>query len=316
MLTVQPYEEFIKKYMFIRRLQYHVKENIEGSMSKIYIVQHKQTKKICVCKRVTKYRYNENEWKYPALINSPRVMQYLGVYNRNNEYYYLISNYFEDNDLFSCIEDIDFTEHTLRPYIREICLCIKEIHDRDIIHLDVKTENFIVRQRKPVLQLSLIDFGFAQAASQTKLEKAKGTEMYCAPEIFKDFICSKASDIFSIGMIIVLLLRSDIADMRDETDDIRKIVRAFSNEVSSSLKELVEHVLCKNPKDRWTIDQILNSKWLTESTSESNIVSSESDSHRSDSDYSESDNESRSSENESIQRESDTKSKRLKKTSG
>lgn len=280
MLNVQPYDEFTKKYTFLRRLQYHVQNNIEGSMSKIYIVQHKQSKKICVCKRVTKNRYNENEWKYPTLINSPRVMQYLGVYHRNNEYYYLISDYFEDNDLFSCIENIDFTEHSLRPYIREICSCIKEIHDRDILHLDIKTENFIVRQRKPTLQLALIDFGFAQPASQTRLEKAKGTEVYCAPEIFDQYTCSKASDIFSLGMIIVVLLKPDLADFREEhRDDLPRLIKHFTKDTSPALTDLIRNVLCKNPKDRWTIDQVINSRWMTSSTSESKLESdSESDS--------------------------------------
>ena len=61
---------------------------------------------------------------------------------------------------------------------------IKICHDNNIIHLDIKMENYLVLGKNP-LKVVLIDFGFAIDASVTSLKEILGTDLYIAPEVEK-----------------------------------------------------------------------------------------------------------------------------------
>lgn len=70
-----------------------------------------------------------------------------------------------------------------------------EMHRRGVIHRDLKPESYVFRNNNP----RLIDFGFATRAPSKKDEDC-GTEGYMAPEVLKDNIWTKASDVWAFGV--------------------------------------------------------------------------------------------------------------------
>jgi serine/threonine protein kinase len=91
---------------------------------------------------------------------------------------------------------------------------IKKIHDLDIVHLDIKPENIMIKKinYKPVI----IDFGFACSVKEgdtqyrCKIPFMKGTYDYAAPEIlygetataFRSLQDIKKVDIYALGVMI------------------------------------------------------------------------------------------------------------------
>lgn len=76
----------------------------------------------------------------------------------------------------------------------------------DIIHRDLKPYNILVDQ---YLFPKICDFGLSKkihnnfnSISIDSIKGFKGTPVYSAPEIFDNFAYSKASDVFSFGMIL------------------------------------------------------------------------------------------------------------------
>ena len=65
--------------------------------------------------------------------------------------------------------------------------CIKQVHNNQFVHLDIKFENFIV-YKKP-FHLKLIDFGTSHPlkVGVAKLQTIAGTIGYTAPELFKGY---------------------------------------------------------------------------------------------------------------------------------
>jgi NIMA (never in mitosis gene a)-related kinase len=67
----------------------------------------------------------------------------------------------------------------------QICLAIKHIHDKKILHRDLKSQNVFLTKNGLV---KLGDFGIAKCLNYT-LEKAKtvvGTPYYLSPEIVEN----------------------------------------------------------------------------------------------------------------------------------
>lgn len=72
-------------------------------------------------------------------------------------------------------------EHVLN-WFTQICLALKHVHDRKILHRDLKSQNIFLTEKG---MIKLGDFGIARVLSETK-SKAKtvvGTPYYLSPEI-------------------------------------------------------------------------------------------------------------------------------------
>ena len=82
-----------------------------------------------------------------------------------------------------------------------MCLAIKHIHDRKILHRDIKSHNFFLTKKGMV---KLGDFGIARVLSNTR-SKAKtvvGSPSYLSPEIISNEAYSFKSDIWSLGIVL------------------------------------------------------------------------------------------------------------------
>lgn len=84
----------------------------------------------------------------------------------------------------------------------ELLDALEFIHDRQVVHNDLKLENIIITANGH--SLKLIDFGYAD--SDANLEKATGgTKAFAAPELLQQEKTDCSSDIYSLGFIIKAL---------------------------------------------------------------------------------------------------------------
>lgn len=80
-------------------------------------------------------------------------------------------------------------------------MAIKHIHDRKILHRDLKSQNVFLTERG---EIKLGDFGIAKCLKNT-IEVAKtvvGTPYYFSPEIIQNKPYSFKSDIWSLGILL------------------------------------------------------------------------------------------------------------------
>ena len=78
---------------------------------------------------------------------------------------------------------------------------MKHVHDRKILHRDLKSQNIFLTKRDFV---KLGDFGIARVLSNTKsaAKTVVGTPYYLSPEIIESQPYSFKSDIWSLGVLL------------------------------------------------------------------------------------------------------------------
>lgn len=83
----------------------------------------------------------------------------------------------------------------------QICLALKHVHNNNILHRDLKSQNIFLTS-KAIVKLG--DFGIAKVLDATD-DQAKtqiGTPYYLSPEICESKPYGRASDVWSLGVVL------------------------------------------------------------------------------------------------------------------
>jgi serine/threonine protein kinase len=258
-LTLKYYKHPDVKYKFIRKLG-------DGSASKIYISENKETGEKVIIKCINK----KDEWKseYNVLntlkdLNSNRLLKLLDVYE-TYRFVYIVTEFYDGKDLFDHIDlNVPYPENFAKQMIKEMAVCIKKCHDINIAHLDIKCENYMVDKMTPNPKFILIDFGHAEKIDNTikKGYSKYGTSFYLCPEGY-DKIFSKKSDIWSLGICTHLILSGDYPFNGDSTEYFRSGKLNIDKSLSNSAIKFIIRCLEFDPKDRYTIDEVIESSYL------------------------------------------------------
>ena len=149
-------------------------------------------------------------------------------------------------------------------------------HNAGVAHRDIKPQNLLLDSR---FNIKLTDFGlskvFESDADAIMKTTYVGTRGYQAPELLLDKPYDLACDIFSMGVVLFILITGyppfEQAHYSDrwfrpiEKGDYAKFWKyhagcSISND--AKCKELLEKMLCFNPKERITIAQIKKHPWF------------------------------------------------------
>ena len=154
-----------------------------------------------------------------------------------------------------------FPEDKILDWFTQVCLAIKHIHDRKILHRDIKSQNiFLMKDGK----VKLGDFGIAKCLDQT-IDKAKtyvGTPYYLSPEIINSQPYGFQSDIWSLGVLLYEMCSLKMPfDASNLPQLYMKIINCnyqpLNNKYSDELKNLIRDMLNETSCKRPTISKIL-----------------------------------------------------------
>uniref|UniRef100_A0A2N9I832 Protein kinase domain-containing protein n=1 Tax=Fagus sylvatica TaxID=28930 RepID=A0A2N9I832_FAGSY len=94
-------------------------------------------------------------------------------------------------------------------YTRQILHGLKYLHDRNVVHRDIKCANILVDANGSV---KLADFGLAKATKLNDVQSCKGTAFWMAPEVVnrKNHGYGLPADIWSLGCTVLEMLTREI----------------------------------------------------------------------------------------------------------
>ena len=245
----------------------------EGSFGKAYLCKNESNNNIYVIKQIVIEDMNQkekdnvyNEAQILGKLDHPNIIKLFEVFDSKKPKHTLniVTEYADGGDLSEKIKSQNkkpFTEPEILNYFTQICLALKHIHEKKIIHRDLKSANIFL-MKSGLIKLG--DFGIAKGFQNT-IDKAKtfvGTPYYLSPEIFENKPYDSKSDIWSLGVLLYEMMTFKMPFSASSFPVLSvKIMRGKypppPQIYSKDLRDIVSNCLMINPIKRPTIQQIL-----------------------------------------------------------
>jgi serine/threonine protein kinase len=140
-----------------------------------------------------------------ADIDNPHVVKTYG-HGFNDDYAYLVMEYFENGDLDHYMER-GISERSALICLKQIALALDVVHAAGVVHRDIKPHNVMLRGNSTV---ALTDFGVAKLMRQdlnlTRRNECFGSPAYMSPEQIRGDKLDGRSDLYSLGVVLFEML--------------------------------------------------------------------------------------------------------------
>nr|XP_033493192.1 SNF-related serine/threonine-protein kinase-like [Epinephelus lanceolatus] len=170
--------------------------------------------------------------------------------------------------MYDCImkHDGGLTEEVAKCYFAQIVHAISYCHRLHVVHRDLKPENVVFFEKQGVVKLT--DFGFSNRFQPgKKLNTSCGSLAYSAPEILLgDEYDAPAVDIWSLGVILFMLVCGQPPFQEANDSETLTMIMdckyTVPPHISNACRDLIAHMLQRDPKKRATLDEIEAHEWL------------------------------------------------------
>ncbi|CAI9114660.1 OLC1v1015431C2 [Oldenlandia corymbosa var. corymbosa] len=180
------------------------------------------------------------------------IVRYLGS-QKDEQNLYIFLEHMPKGSLKSIYKDYELQNSQVSTYARQVVQGLKYIHDKGVIHGDIKCDNILVDVYGCA---KLADFGLAKFTELNDGNFRTGTPRWMAPEVVKNQGNVLASDIWSLGCTVLEMLTREYpyADVKDCELLFRKIIGGelpgTPENLSSDAKDFIVKCLQYDPNAR------------------------------------------------------------------
>lgn len=211
---------------------------------------------------------------------------------RDDATLYIIMPFCKDGELFDRVEATvsGFHEDEARHWMKQLTRGIQSLHDVGICHRDLSLENVLVHNGT----CQIIDFGMCLRMPEADIVQGDkrplvtpqgscGKLFYMSPEVYnnREAFDGEAIDVWSAGvMLFMMLIGSPAYGKPDPSDDcfawittgrLPHLLKSWGVSLSLEAVDLMEGMLCVDPKRRLTLRQVMNHPWFKMADRNSNV---------------------------------------------
>ena len=249
-----------------------------GSFGSVYLVTRKQDQKIYALKTVILEKLSKkeqensvNEVRILASITHPNVIGYKEAFwNDKESSLNIVMEYADDGDLQTKIHKMKkeggmFNENLIWSYSIQMIEGLKALHDKKIMHRDLKSANiFLVKDKH---QCKLGDMNVSKVIKDKVLLTQTGTPYYASPEVWNDEPYSYKSDLWSIGCVIYEICALHPPFHGKDLDELyanvcKGKIERISQVYSEDLWKMIKMLIQVDVNKRVDCDRFLNSKLI------------------------------------------------------
>ncbi|KAF9111072.1 hypothetical protein BGX27_005442, partial [Mortierella sp. AM989] len=189
-------------------------------------------------------------------IDHPSLLRIYKVFSEDR-YHYVVTELARGGELFDRVkEKRRFSEPEARFVFRQLLNGVKYLHDRGIVHRDLKLENILLMDMDTLI-VKISDFGLANViGEQMFLNTICGTPSYVAPEVIRNQDYGKAVDMWSLDELAPPRMRTQILENR------YTFPSPYWDDVSDEAVNMVQDLLLHDTERRLTVDGALSHVWM------------------------------------------------------
>jgi serine/threonine protein kinase/tetratricopeptide (TPR) repeat protein len=207
--------------------------------------------------------YFKHEFKLLARLDHPNLVRVYDFGITEGGCYYTCE-LLDGEDLYKATEGMDWDG--LYEVSRQTLEALAYIHDRGLVHYDVKPENLNVKVVPPAhpgakatYAVKLVDFGLTGEATTRGGGKIKGTVHYIAPEVAKEQPADHRADLYSFGITLYFAVTrklpydggSAFSVIRKHLERIPEPPTQIRHDVPEGWTRFILKLLEKDPADRY-----------------------------------------------------------------
>ncbi|OAY35107.1 mitogen-activated protein kinase kinase kinase 18 [Manihot esculenta] len=224
------------------------------------------------------FQFLQREQKILSSLSSPYVVGYKGcdITRENNKVMYnLFLEYIPGGTLADKVKAHGgrLEESVIGYYTGQIVQGLDYLHSNGWVHCDIKGRNVLIGETGA----KLADFGCAKRVDAVEAATPiGGTPMFMAPEVARGEEQGCSSDIWALGCTIIEMANGGVVwpDVNDPVSVMYRI--GFSDQLpefpcclSEQARDFLDKCLRRDPKQRWTANQLLKHPFLVKSNSNS-----------------------------------------------
>ncbi len=206
----------------------------------------------------------ENEAYIQSTVSHPNIAR-LYEYVNNKDVHCIVMEFVEGESLDSLIRRKGkLTGVESEKILAQIVNALEYLHRLDIIHRDIKPQNFKVM---PDGTVKMLDFGIAKHKYSPKFTQqgfVVGTTEYMAPEQFQSQV-QKKSDIWSLGVLVYEMVTGYLPFEATNQISLRALIakanftdpKILVPDIPRRLETIIDKCLRVNPSGRASAQEIL-----------------------------------------------------------
>lgn len=204
-------------------------------------------------------------------LEHPRLVDLKEVFETPSELI-LITEYCSGGELFTeCVIEESFSEKDVVCLMVQILEGLVYLHEKNIVHLDLKPQNILLTKPFPHGTIKLCDLGFACLVNTGEdIRDIIGTPDYVAPEVLSYEPLGLYTDMWSLGVLTYVMLTACspfCGKTQNETFlNISQVNLDFPDNlfshISPGAQDFIKLLLVKEPSERLTAKQCLEHSWI------------------------------------------------------
>lgn len=250
----------------------------KGSYGEVTLARHRKDKKQYVIKKIDFHNASEKERLYAqqevdilSKLRHPNIVSYKESFQTEDGGLSIVMGYCELGDLYQHLKKHskrgEFLEETkIVEWFVQITMALQYMHDRHILHRDLKTQNIFLTKSKII---KLGDLGIARVL-ESNCDMATtmiGTPYYMSPELFSNKPYNHKSDVWALGCCLYEMCTLKHAfNARDMNSLVYKILKGKTPDMPSNyshdLLEIIKSMLNYDPELRPSASRLLRLPYI------------------------------------------------------